>query len=227
MPRIFIETSGPGSWQQLLADPDKHWRTEYSARSLAYSWETANGLPEEIVALLKSKASFKEADPELLVAFPEWKVPLPGGQRESQNDVFALVRAGDETLAIAVEGKVSEPFGPTVEEWYSNPSKGKVERLSYLCDMLGLSIDDISHLRYQLLHRTASAVIERRRFGMDIAAMIVHSFSQTNEWFDDYSAFLKCLGHEAAIGSLVLSELLEGDRLLLGWAKGNPKFLEM
>ena len=213
-------------WRHLLADPDKHWQTGYSARSLAYSWETATGLPREIVDLLKSEAAFKDADPELLVAFPEWKVPLPGGNRESQNDVFALVRMGNETLAIAVEGKVSEPFGPTVEGWYSNPSKGKIERLSYLCDMLGLAINDISHLRYQLLHRTASAVIERRRFGMDTAAMIVHSFSQDNEWFDDYAAFLKCLGHVATLGSLATAKLPEGDRLLLGWAKGDPKFLD-
>jgi hypothetical protein len=51
---------------------------------------------------------------ELLLAMPEYKVALPPLFRaESQNDVFALARAGDRTYALMIEGKVSEPFGET------------------------------------------------------------------------------------------------------------------
>lgn len=75
----------------------------------ALSWEAAKGVPPEIAELLGGSA-------ELLLAIPEHKVSLPGGSRESQCDVFALVRTFGETMAIAVEAKVSEPFGPTVGE---------------------------------------------------------------------------------------------------------------
>ena len=48
-------------------------------------------------------------------------------------------------------------------------------------------------IRYQLLHRTASALIEAERFCAGHALMLVHSFSQTHEWFEDYARFLRLL----------------------------------
>jgi hypothetical protein len=55
------------------------------------------------------------------------------------------------------------------------------------------AVDDI---RYQLLHRTASALIEAQRFCAGQALMLVHSFSQTHEWFEDYARFAQLLGSE-------------------------------
>jgi hypothetical protein len=111
-----------------------------------------------------------------LLALPEHKVPLLGGNRDSQNDVFALIRYGGATCAATIEGKVNEPFGPTVGEWLTAPSDGKLVRMRHICDVLGLAETPPAHIRYQLLHRTASAVIEAKRFKTDEAAMIVHSF---------------------------------------------------
>lgn len=85
----------------------------------ALSWEAANGVPPEISKILGGSV-------ELLLAIPEHKVALPGGRRESQCDVFALIRVGNETMAIAVEAKVNEPFGPTVSEWMVNARKGRL-----------------------------------------------------------------------------------------------------
>jgi len=48
MPRIFKFTSGPNDWQSLLADPVKQWRKGFSARTLAYCWEAADGFPPEV-----------------------------------------------------------------------------------------------------------------------------------------------------------------------------------
>ena len=110
MSKILTPSSGPDDWQQFLADPQKQWKRGYSAMAAALSWEAAKGLPPEIAALLGP-------DVELLFAIPEHKVALPGGRQESQCDVFALARAGDETIALAVEAKVNEPFAPTVREW--------------------------------------------------------------------------------------------------------------
>src|SRR5258708_38781126 len=106
MSKFHVPTSGPSSWQALLAEPEKQWRTGYSARTLAYSWEAAKGLPPEIGTLFGN-------DAELLIAVPEHKVPLGDSGRESQSDVFAIVKADGRTIAVAVEGKVNESFGPT------------------------------------------------------------------------------------------------------------------
>lgn len=41
---------------------------------------------------------------------------------------------------------------------------GGLERLKHLCGILGLSPGEIGSLRYQLIHRTASAIFEARRY---------------------------------------------------------------
>ena len=46
------------------------------------------------------------------------------------------------------------------------------------------------HLRYQLFHRAASAVVECRGLRGQLRAMIVHSFSPEKAWFEDYGAFV-------------------------------------
>src|SRR5260221_13610095 len=49
MNKIYLPTVGPQDWQKLLADPEKQWRTGYSARTIAYAWEAAKGhFPPEV-----------------------------------------------------------------------------------------------------------------------------------------------------------------------------------
>ena len=87
-------------------------------------------------------------------------MPLPGGIRPSQSDVWVLARSGPELISIAVEGKVRKSFGPTLQDWMKDASVGKQERLEFIAHKLGLSLPLPPETRYQLLHRTASAVIE-------------------------------------------------------------------
>jgi Domain of unknown function (DUF6946) len=61
-------------------------------------------------------------------------------------------------VSIAVEGKAGEPFGPPISEWLRDDSVGKRVRLDALCKVLGLVSEADSLLRYQLLHRSASAM---------------------------------------------------------------------
>ncbi len=76
-------------------------------------------------------ASFREVTPLLVI--PEYQGPLPGGARPSQNDLFVLAKAiDDELVTITIEGKVAEPFGPTLSEWLKDKTKGKARRLVYL-----------------------------------------------------------------------------------------------
>ncbi|MCE8516186.1 hypothetical protein KBY31_05620 [Ruegeria pomeroyi] len=218
MAKVYVPSTGVEDWKHLLANPETQWQRGYSAMAAALSWEAAQGLPPEISDLVGGS-------PELLLAIPEHKVALPGGRRDSQCDVFALVRAGEETLAIAIEAKVNETFGPTVGEWMSNASDGKQERMRFICDLLGLSTPPPDDLRYQLLHRTAAAILEARRFKTDRAAMIVQSFSQDHRWFGDFAAFARLFELKAQPGQAMNHILPSGMPLMLGWAVGSPDFL--
>jgi hypothetical protein len=107
MSAIYIPTTSADQWAPLLADPIKHWRTGYSARSLAYSWQEANGFPKEVRQALATSDTFR--DLELLLAIPEHQVPLPGGVRPSQNDIWVLAKTGNDLVSVAVEGKCRSP----------------------------------------------------------------------------------------------------------------------
>jgi len=218
--KIYLPTSSAEQWAAFLAEPAKQWRQGYSARTLAFAWQEAGGFPVEVGSVLTS--AFPSA--ELLLALPEHQVPLPGGARSSQNDIWVLARSEHQLISMAVEGKVSEPFGPTVQEWQAESSPGKVKRLAYLLSLLGLSsVPDT--IRYQLLHRTASAIIEAQRFNAAHAVMLVHSFSPSSDWFQDYAAFVSLLGGSAAAGKMIPVGSRSGVSLHLAWVRGNTRYL--
>ena len=218
MSKILIPTSDHNDWKQFLADPEKQWKRGYSAMATALSWEEANGLPIEIANIIGNSS-------ELLLAIPEHKVALPGGARESQCDVFALVKHDSKIISLAVEAKVNEPFGPTIGEWMTGASKGKIKRIEFICELLGLNFLPPDNLRYQLFHRTASAILEARRFNADESAMIIQSFSQEHKWFEDFSEFCKLFEFKADINNPYTLSLPDKMPLTIGWAVGSPKFI--
>lgn len=227
MSRILAFTSGPQGWQALLADPEKQWRAGYSARTLAHCWEAAKGFPHEVAL------PFSETDESLLanltpiLAIPEFKVPLPGGTRASQNDIFVLARSAAGPVSIMVEGKVSESFGPTLEGWLHGASSGKRERLSFLLRSLGLITAPEGTIRYQLLHRAASAIITGEQYRAVAAVLVIHSFSQSRVGWSDYQAFTRMFGVDAAVGTVqCLRNDSSGIPLFGIWVVGDPGFLQ-
>ena len=227
MNKFYVHSKGPESWKELLAEPDKHWKTGYSARSLAYCWEEAQGFPKSVADVFKSSSFELFHSVEFILGIPEHKVDLPPkGGRPSQNDLLVLAKSQDELISIAVEGKVAEQFGPLVSEWMEDASPGKSERLEFLINLLEINNKDISNIRYQLLHRTASALIEAERFCAPHALMLVHSFSQTHEWFEDYAAFAKLYGIQADLNTIHFAGDINGKNLYLGWVTGEKEYLE-
>jgi hypothetical protein len=97
--------------------------------------------------------------------------------------------------------------------------------LAYLKLQLSLSGDVAGGVRYQLLHRTASAVIEAKRFLAPQAIMLVHSFSPTQQWFADYAAFASLLGVNAEPNRLLSVGQRGGVDLFIGWVCGNQDYL--
>lgn len=95
-PPIYVPMSDPDQWKMLLAEPDKQWRTGFSARTIACSWLAADGLPAEVSSLLASSGiqALSSVDPLLII--PEHRVELPPTSgHPSQNDVFVLGKASD------------------------------------------------------------------------------------------------------------------------------------
>jgi hypothetical protein len=224
--QILLPTSSFADWKKLLAKPDLHWKAGFSAMTLARAWEEAkdSGFPAEIAALLKTAARSDWDDPTLLLAIPEYRVPLPGGARASQTDLMALARTDKGLIAIAVEGKVDESLGPTVEQKREEESPGVDARIKYLCETLGISNDCPGTIRYQLLHRTVSAIQIAREFFAESAVMIIHSFSPDKKWLGDFQRFATLLGADAQPGRLCLVGKRGGVQLYLGWAVGDQKF---
>jgi Domain of unknown function (DUF6946) len=232
MTKIVIPTTSADDWQRVLAEPDKQWRSGYSAKALAHCWQSADDFPGSVRAVFESSDFAHFHRLTMLLGIPEHRVPLPGGRRASQTDLFVLAKATNgDLVTITVEGKVAEPFGPLVSEWLvadaRGPSAGKLERLAFLCDRLALGEDDCKSVRHQLLHRTASALIEAERFNARHALMLVHSFSETHAWFDDYAGFVRLLGADAAVDSLVRVGERRGVDLYIGWVTGEADFLVM
>lgn len=221
-----VPSKGPDCWKGLLADPERHWKTGYSARTLAHCWEDSDGFPPEIDEILRQSRSLRDMEP--LRIFPEWKVSLPGGGRPSQNDVWMLAKASGKRVSMTIEGKVEESFGKIVKDWKKNASPGKEERLDCLAQCLGLVADSLDNIRYQLIHRTASAVIEAKRFNASDAVMLVHSFSDENKGFSDYRRFVRLFDATAAPApdKLVSVRARNGFPLHLGWVRGNSRYLQ-
>lgn len=228
MSKIYIPARSPDDWQRFLADPEKQWKKGYSARATAYAWHAVKGFPAEIMALFGDSGLDEFKDLEVLQVIPEHKVSLPPTRgHPSQNDVFVLARteSGD-LMSITVEAKVSESFDKNVGEWNRDGSAGKRERLDFLRQKLGLETHDLEEIRYQLLHRLASAIIEAERFNAEYAVMVVQSFSQADEWFDDYERFLIQFDVKAQIGILYSLGVLSGVHVFSGWVRGDPLFLD-
>jgi hypothetical protein len=218
MSNYFVPTKGIGSWKDLLANPEKQWKPGNSAYELALCWEGGKNLPSCVDKVFKESNISLLQDVKILYGFPEYKVSLPGGGANSQNDLYLLGKAEGELMTIMVEGKVSETFGEKVEVWIGeNPSEGKRKRLEYLLNQLNLKEEDILNTRYQLLHRTASVINEAEAVNAKNALMLVHSFSKEGKWFEDYAEFVELFKLKGKKDSVVGPVFVGGVNLYFGW----------
>jgi len=223
--RILVPTEGAESWKRFLAEPEKHWKPGFSAMSTALSWEKSDGLPSEIEAVFASAKDESLRDAQLVFAIPEYKVALEGGQRPSQNDVFALVTSSGGLISMMVEGKAREDFDVLFEQWQQRTSaKGAQERVAQISENIGLRKPIPGYVRYQLLHRAASAVIEAKRFFARHAVMLVQSFVEKDDenHFDDFAAFLDLYGKKAKKSTLIQLYDNSNYRLHAAWVQSYP-----
>lgn len=226
MKRVFIPTASGGDWQRLLAKPDLHWKPGYSAMTTAAAWEAAgNKLPPEISDLLASANAPELTGLELLAAIPEWQTDLPGGERPSCTDVLAIARNQTGLCVIAVEAKVLEDFGPRVGEKRKGASKGQLDRIQYLENLLGVrGFDD--GIRYQLLHRTASALLTAKQFHAQTAVMLVQAFGTPEDRKRDFQQFCVAINADEICPGLFTARRFDSPSLYLAWCAGDKKYLD-
>ncbi len=175
-----------------LGKQEKHWKAGRSAHALTNLWHSSNGLPKSVLAVFRKNSIFKSAI--LIDAFLERQVDLKTPGRNSQTDLLAVVGLQDRIAIMAVEGKAGEPFGEFVSRWLGAGEDNKKKRLVGLCKTLGILPSEAGPIRYQLLHRTASAIYEAQRYKTDLAIMLVQSFASDEKSFSDYRDFLKLMG---------------------------------
>ena len=124
----------------------------------------------------------------------------------SMTDLMAYgSNAKGDAIVLAVEGKADEPFASRVSAWVRGdamtpmmttaPRQSRLRRLKFLSKHLAKTITPDSTLRYQLLHRTVSAVLEAQLHGAAAAVVLVHAFGpDAPENLLDFSDFLRELG---------------------------------
>ena len=195
--RFHIAIARPEDIIPRLGKGILHWRAGRSAAELAQAWWNAKGMPPRVRSVIERCAEWRGAS--IVEAFFEHQTELGTPGQPSQTDLLVLTERSKGRGIIAVEGKASEPFGPLVDEWLRNkPSKGKDRRLADLCRRLSLNKGQVLKQRYQLLHRTASALIEAKRFSSPNALVLVHHFAaeatRPTESFQDFANFTRVLG---------------------------------
>ena len=217
IPRLYVPLLEPEDVVRHLGKQEKHWKQGRSAHALAYAWHDRIDFPPAIDQALRTHGIFRSA--QLIDGFFERQTDLGSPGRPSQTDLLAIIGVNDGLAILAVEGKAGEPFGKYVQQWRDG-SDGKEPRLEGLCKILGLSPETAMPLRYQLLHRAASAILEAQRYRAKTAALLVHSFSDDKNGFADFGAFLQALGFEAPVPGILAGPIVrDGVSLYAGWVQ--------
>lgn len=226
--KIFINCKKADDWQNLLVNKDLQWKTGYSAKTLAHSWQESFEFPDEIIRVFEKSEFNLFRNIELLIAIPEYEVKLKGKGQSSKSDIFLLTKSENNLVTIIIEGKVSENFGEKVSKWLENSSDNKKERLDFILEKLDLKNKNIDDIEYQFLHRTASAIITAQKFCTKKTMVLFHSFSKDNKNFEKYSDFLNLFNIKAEINKIhkIENKINEID-LYCSWIKGNEKYLHI
>ncbi len=223
------------------------WKPGHSCFELAHSWHYAvryrkSISQEQCVFPAEVSRVFDQSKSTILhnlvfdLAYSDAQVedevntPVPFSDdlpANTRNDlsVYAINPKRAERVVVAVEGKAHENFGETVSNKISIATRKHntewiLERLNAL--KRNLNLDELpGHIRYQFLLRSYAAIELSKKHNISNAVMLVHSFSETNEHFDDYKSFSKLLKLSAIPDRVVGPIEIQGINLHLAWVKGR------
>ena len=114
--------------------------------------------------------------------------------------------------------------------WPNGSAKLRREKkcgLRFLLQTLGIpGPTPAGAIRYQLLHRTASAVITADQYRAVAAMVLVHSFSERQCDWTDYEAFVGLFGPQACAGQAQRLSSASSVPIFAAWVAGDRAFLE-
>lgn len=215
-------------WKGLAGD--NKWVPTRSAYELAHCWQQCGGLPQPIANVLDTSGHEVLRGVSVDLCLVEKPVFLDTKIAPSMTDLMAYGRnAKGAAVVLAVEGKANEPFGSRVADWVRGDEKStarpvaprptRLRRLEFLSKHLSQEIRPDSAIRYQLLHRTVSAVLEAQLHGALAAVVLVHAFGpDAPENLSDFSEFLKEIG----VGGVPKGSV--SDACLLGEDRDMPTY---
>ncbi|MBO4811732.1 MAG: hypothetical protein J5552_09235 [Prevotella sp.] len=199
------------SWEKAFKEVDGkpcHWREGRSAHALAYHFLSPNIESSDGISVLKSYLS-KFGLNDVVMSHAEI-------EHESRFDQFRgngriqdmVIWAGnnDTPIVICIEAKVDECFSNSIPEAYKiaekifkeKPNSKAKQRIEDLCSKYyrGKSIEELTHIRYQLLYYLAGSLTEAIKVkGLLYMPVIVYhtsdfdtSIGKTNK--EDYVNFM-------------------------------------
>jgi len=209
------------------------WAHRRSAQELAQSWFGRQAIPLRVQRALDACGEFGHT--RIVRGVFEHGDLLNGPPGPSRTDLMLHIVSGSAPGVIAIEGKVDEGFDHPVRTWLLRGKKGsesRPARLRYLGSCLGIEIPHGSSLRYQLIHRTVSAISEARRCGAKRALMLVHAFTLNNPKCDPKKAQVQKT-HFCEFGQAMKVKMpsadgihgpitVDGVRLWFGWVDDAP-----
>lgn len=208
-----------------------HWVDGRSAKTTAKIW--LSGVPVEFNKLLEP-LNFNAT-----LCSPEFVSKLDNYDGNGRNHDLIVIDSLNKIL-VAVESKVDEPFGETIETqiknakhaFHKNPKSNALNRIRKLrLAVFGNEDDKQLELRYQLLHAVAGTVAEAAIQKYGKAVFMVQVFKtnaidcekhkRNNE---DLDCFIKQLTHDK------INSLKNGELAKIGFLPGNkfiPKDIEL
>ena len=217
MDRFFVPARTPEDWTQSRTNTAR--KDSSPADSLARAWQGAGGFPPAVQRVLDASGEDALQGLEVLAAFPEYELPLLGDDGPSISDLFVLAKGRRGLVSVMVEGTATGAFGPMVCEWLVEGAKTKMRLLSHLCEVLGADIGEIQSAPYRLFLQAAGALVVAERFEAAAAVVVVHSFSGTDEGFQEYSLFCRLFGTAAVADGVVEAHRTQMRRLFFAWVR--------
>lgn len=210
--------------------PRRQWKRGASAYELARRWQRS--VPPSVTRALESfgppLAGFHAE-----AVFVEWPTTLDTPKSPSSSDllVIGVLPSGGRAVMV-VEGRAKESFGPSIETWIRDggaaPTPSRRARLDFLEETLRLRLGSDSPIAYQLVHRTAAALLEASKAQAEAAILLVHAFSEDNaDAWSDFRRFLRSLGlpHEPAKDAIHRIDRPNAVHipLFIGWIQDGPR----
>ncbi|AFM14185.1 DUF6946 family protein [Turneriella parva] len=202
----------------------RHYKQGHSAYECAHRWKNVGSrFPEPIASICRKSRLQVLEGMEIKQLYAEFPVWLDTHSTPSKNDLMIFAEGpGNRKVVVAVEAKCDESFAQPVDTWIRTadkpvprrqrklfkgaygPVERKIRRLKFLNAILSTDIGAESTVRYQLLHRTASAVLTARQTYAEAAVVLIQAFTESEGNFRDFQDFCKLLGFPKIIKNTVI-----------------------